>query len=384
MDTNSIESAMAILNNLNNKLREIEKKQNTGLNLFYATGMFTQEIKHSAFLAWLLDPKQAHGLHNMVLTKLAEKLNLQIDGFLNADDIEVKTEQPIDDIGGRIDIFIQSEKARTAIIIENKVFTTTHDNQLSRYERYVENRTDWQKIFIYLTPKGEVPLEQSENAWLLLSYGTVLEIINELLKTKISLKLKYILTDYTEMVNLNILLKNNDIRKLCRQIKREHSEALEILAAYTDNVEQVFKYCKDWLKNNIPDIEVVLDCKTYFNFYTKNLKTYFLNNGEDIALTDKLVKCRYGIGYTETVAGGISLEKNSEEWSNAQLKLKNAFAPDREFTSKYFSFRDYAVVLLSVKDRELEFEKIKEDLDKQLSEFANKIKEFEEKLIALE
>ena len=379
MNTKETEIAIGLLNDFDELLREIEEKRNTGLNLFYATGMFTQEIKHSAFLAWLLDPKQVHGLRNLVLTKFVEKLSLRIDGFLNADDIEVKTEYPIDDIGGRIDIFIQSEKAKTAIIIENKVFTTTHDNQLSRYEQYVENRTDWRKIFVYLTPNGDLPTENGAN-WLLFSYAEILEILKDISTEKLPLKLRYLIKDYTEMVNTNILLKNNDIRKLCRRIKREHAEALEILFAYSDNIEQVFDYCKKWLRENVPGLTVVFESKNYFNFYTENLQKYFSENGEDIYLNNKIIKCRYGIGYSDTVAGGVSLEKIGEEWSNAQLKIKGAFAPDRELTGKYFSLRDYSVVIQSAKNRELEFNKVKSEIDKRLNALAEKIIEFENKL----
>ena len=39
-----------------------------------AVGMSTQEVKHSAFLAWLLDPNKPHGLGNAVLKLLLEKV----------------------------------------------------------------------------------------------------------------------------------------------------------------------------------------------------------------------------------------------------------------------------------------------------------------------
>ena len=46
-------------------------------NLFQAIGMETQEIRHSNFIAWLLDPNESHGLGDtlikLFLTRLFSK-----------------------------------------------------------------------------------------------------------------------------------------------------------------------------------------------------------------------------------------------------------------------------------------------------------------------
>lgn len=44
------------------------------INIFDAVGMVTQEIKHSAFLAWLLNPTAAHGMDNASLSDFLNAL----------------------------------------------------------------------------------------------------------------------------------------------------------------------------------------------------------------------------------------------------------------------------------------------------------------------
>lgn len=379
-----IKRAEFLLNELSKKLKNIEQEQNRGINIFNAVGMQTQEIKHSAFLSWLLNPEQSHKLGNLFLKKLTEKLNLQVEDFLASDDITVETEKLLDGSESRIDIYIQSEKSKTLIIIENKVFTTSHDNQLERYEKLVEGRIGWNRTFIYLTPKGGAPTEKGDN-WLLFSYSGILEIIKELLQKTTNQKLKYLLKDYIEMVDDNILKNNKTIENLCKKIRREHKEAIEILLNYTDNIEEVANYCKKWFKDNIPNI-TIRSGKTTFEFYTQPMKAFLEKNNSNMVISSSgLWKCRCVFGYGENVPICISLQKDtSEEWDWAQSKIINSFEPDKKVGNKYFTLNEFSVELLSVEGRRGDFENIVEELDDNLKEFAIKLKLFEDKLAEIQ
>ena len=50
----------------NDELLELEA-QIGRFNVFDALGIVRAEIRHSAFLRWLLDPSESHGLGTMVL-----------------------------------------------------------------------------------------------------------------------------------------------------------------------------------------------------------------------------------------------------------------------------------------------------------------------------
>lgn len=400
---------------LSERLNEIDKQKTTGVNVFYAVGMLRQEIKHSAFLAWLLAPNNPHGFGSLFLRKFLERLfvhpNLEgdrdseprlktnaevlaqfshaktvndLEDFLCADDVTVLTERPVD-LDGRIDIFVESPSAKTLIAIENKVFTTTHDNQLSRYEAEFADRTDWKRIYVYLTPRGDMPNDFGEyrENWCVFSYETVLSIIREFTKDKIGRKLKYIMEDYIEMVETEILQKKKELRTLCKQIRREHKDALEILLNYTDNLEEVTSYCAEWFRQNIPSLIELKSGNTTFEFYTKPMADFFLHYNQNFCVDGtSLWKCRCVFGYGENVPVVTSLQKGeNEEWDVAHKSIRNIFAPTKPLGKKYFSLKEYSATLLSAEEREQDFSSIKPQLDERLKLFAEKLKQFEIKLL---
>ena len=408
------EKAKSALLALSERLNEIDKQKTAGINVFYAVGMLRQEIKHSAFLAWLFAPNNPHGFGSLFLRKFLEQLlvhpNLEgdteaepnlktnsevlagfsrvrnmeeLNSFLCADDISVLTERPVD-FDGRIDILIESPSTKTLIAIENKVFTSTHDNQLARYEAEFADRTDWKRIYVYLTPRGDMPYDFDEyrENWCVCSYETVLKIIKELTKEKIGRKLKYIMEDYIEMVDTEILQKKKELRTLCKQIRREHKDALEILLNYTDTAELAQSYCLNWIKTNIPNIVEIKENNSGFFFYTQAMEKFFRERNELINSEGKYPALRCSFGYKQTVGIGIALQRSeAKNWSPAQLEIANittSSQPDREY---YFSLKPYSILLLSAKDRERDFEDVQSIIDTGLLNFAKRLKELETRLL---
>jgi hypothetical protein len=110
----------------------------TEFNIFEAIGAVQQEERHSDFLSYLLDPQKNHGLRETFVRKflqravsLAGEVSVpisQIDlATWNLADFEVRREWQ------SIDILLRSETNRLVVVIENKIGTTEHDNQLERY-----------------------------------------------------------------------------------------------------------------------------------------------------------------------------------------------------------------------------------------------------------
>jgi hypothetical protein len=56
----------------NSELEQLEERLRQ-FNIFEAVGMHWQEIRHSAFLAFLLDPRQPHGLGDDFLRKVLQR-----------------------------------------------------------------------------------------------------------------------------------------------------------------------------------------------------------------------------------------------------------------------------------------------------------------------
>jgi hypothetical protein len=143
-ETASTESDFEALEALQEDASELERIQNLldQFNMFETIGFIGQEVMHSRFLAFLLDPKQNHGLGDVLLRKMLEKASaisnaasvlkvFEDIGSRNMEQTSVQTEVYTDD--GRIDILLLNEIEKWAMIIENKVWTIEHSDHLNRH-----------------------------------------------------------------------------------------------------------------------------------------------------------------------------------------------------------------------------------------------------------
>ena len=133
-------------------------------NLFDVLNIERRELQHSALLAWLFDPKGSHGLQDYFLrrflleaTSEANNLGLtdvspiDVDGW-SLDRIEVATERHA------IDILLIDEQDGFVCLVENKIGSGEHSNQLTRYLQIVEQEyKGLSPLPIYLTPQGLSP-----------------------------------------------------------------------------------------------------------------------------------------------------------------------------------------------------------------------------------
>lgn len=395
---------------LQKQLDTVKKVENEKCNVFEAAGLTRQEVKHSAFLAWLLDPSKPHRLGNMFLRLFLEKLiayntrnedaeqNKEIikDGLsryeelLGDKNLIVSTERVVVNSTSRTDIFIDSPAAETVIIIENKVFTGTHDDQLNNYEDEVAAHdvyATYKKVFVYLTPQGDLPTDingEYDRDWCVFDYRTILNIVKEIYgktgKSKADARLKILLEDYMEVVEKNILMESKELRNLCKQIVREHKDALDLLLMFTDNAEQVIAYCKKWLQDNVEGLIVLNEdgrAKLSFDYCTAAVLDYFKRHGESEFAGDGSVKCRRSLGqWNGAVNGKWQLTKTPDEaWSPALQKIMQAVAPDKKRGNRYFRFDEFEV--LSEEDRQAPFEDILPKLEQNLRVLAEKIKKFD-------
>lgn len=409
--------AISALKSLSDTLLDLGKPKN--INIFDAVGMSTQEIKHSAFLAWLLNPEMPHGLKNKFLTIFLKKLlyyeqdGADIDGYftnkqilssrgifsiddlhglINDNKISVLKERTLTLNGndGRIDIFIESESAKTLIVIENKIFTSTHDDQLKRYVAEFDNRTDWKKIFVYLTPNGDLPYDDDDKydeRWCIFSYETVLDIVRDVHVNVHNLKLKSLMEDYITMVDNKILHNNPTIRALCKKIRHEHSEALEIILHYIDNVDMVYQYiATEWIPRNIPNSCNLIANGRRLIFCTKVVSDFYNRHGLNMRIADGLFRFQISVVSKDgpiTIGMWLSKARN-DEWSAADNKIREILQPTKRMGEKYCTL--YSRTILSVEEREKVFEtdtKLFELIDDRLNEFIVKLQDFEKHLITL-
>jgi len=133
-------------------------------SFFEYLGLADMEKVHSQFLAWVLsdDCNAIESEGRQCLFKNLFGVDEQIT--------EIQTER------NNIDIFIQTEN--NIVVIENKIKSSQHSNQLDKYKKYcTENFPKSETHFFFLTLIDE---HASDKDWHQLSYSTIYSHLNNL------------------------------------------------------------------------------------------------------------------------------------------------------------------------------------------------------------
>lgn len=202
------------------------------LNIFEAAGLARQEIRHSNFLAFLLDPKKPHGLDDGFLKRVIQKgienlsskplssLSVALASFSDA---WVRREWR------DIDLLIESQSNRLIFAIENKIDSSESENQLKKYREIIQfEYPNHQHLFCYLTPDGDPP---SEDSWATLSYSDIADALQQA-KTQPGSSLNdeaaIVINHYLDLVRSNIV-PDQELIELCRKLYAQHKAALDLV-----------------------------------------------------------------------------------------------------------------------------------------------------------
>jgi hypothetical protein len=205
-------------------------------NIFEALGVVRQELRTSDFLAFLLDPRQNHRLGDAFVQRSLQKIlvaarNLApplspvlLDSW-DLSRITVRREWQ------NIDILLVDEPNRLVVVIENKIDSLEHSDQLGRYLRLVGAEYPapaWRHLALYLTPDGASP---SDSGYLPADYGTVadaVEAVAESRRPSLDPAVHEVMIHYARMLRRHIVT-DSEIADLCRRIYHRHQRALDLI-----------------------------------------------------------------------------------------------------------------------------------------------------------
>ena len=238
-----------------NKVKERRARGIHDYNVFDV--LETKEVKHSKFIASLLDPKGLHYQGDLFLREFVNACGIS-DFGLDTSNAQVYREYE------NIDIYITDGNKH--IIIENKLWTGDHDEQIARYIQAIVDEQDEQDeiyeriLVLYLTPfddeikslggidevgKDYLKLGQNQVAFRHISYkNEILNWLNAIKAEIINLTdLNVLITQYEKAVkNLTNQGEKMENEKVKEQIKNNY----ELCAAIHDN----FKSAEIELTNN--------------------------------------------------------------------------------------------------------------------------------------
>jgi PD-(D/E)XK nuclease superfamily len=243
-------------------------------NLFEAIGVVRQEIRHSNVIAFLLNPQETHRLSDLFLKKLLISTLLKSENpplspigidIADLENVEIRREWK------NIDILIHSPINKFVCVIENKVDSSEHSDQLKRYEAIINREfPKYHKLFIYLTKGG---YSASREKWLPLSYE---EVVNEIesicnkYRSTIGDDVYTLISHYVSLVRRHIV-GNSEIANLCQKIYKQHRQALDLIYEHRPDLQsEISEFIQQIIQDSVTeDIEEDHSSKQFIRFAPK-------------------------------------------------------------------------------------------------------------------
>ncbi len=249
-------------------LRDVEFAQIAAFshrfNIFDALRISHLEVRHSDFLAFLLTPSQSHNTGDRFLRSFLRNI-LSLDVELeqafavelelgNLHVANVRREWHNIDIL----ILIHAEEHRLAILIENKIGSSEHDDQLARYKEDVKRHYPSYKLVpVFLAFDGP---NASDQEYISINYKTVIASLDECFPDSSSAPpdVCVLINHYRKM--LQDKSSDSVIRSLCEQVYQRHREALDLIYEYRpDKQAEISNFFKELVEESIQEHKLILD-----------------------------------------------------------------------------------------------------------------------------
>ena len=212
---------------------EREYKLSSTLNVFEAVSMVKQEIRHSRFLAFMLDPSKPHGLGDIFLRKFlmmasidhptlgVSRLKMVMDDL---DDCLVYCERD------HFDITVEIPSLKLLLVIENKIGAIEGDQQLKKYkDAAIDRYKDYKFMGVFLTPDG---YDGEDDDWKTVSYKTVIDCLKESIKfVSDESEIAILIRNYIQLVE-RYIMNSPDLIDACKKIYQKHHVAIDLICKY--------------------------------------------------------------------------------------------------------------------------------------------------------
>ena len=217
-------------------------------NIFQILRISKNEIRHSNFLSWLLDPNESHKLGDIFLKRFLREV-FSSDKFGDIDQVDVEgmdlSKVEIQREWKNIDILIKLENV--VVCVENKVLSKEHSNQLKRYKEIIENQfPNHHQTFVYLNPEGDTSEDESDT-YEPISYEFIVESLDRIISVygeSLNKQVKNYIKDYITIIKRE-LMGTDKLTELSKKIYQNHKELFDFIIDHKpdvlDGVKSIFE-----------------------------------------------------------------------------------------------------------------------------------------------
>ncbi len=233
-DQDLIDNESALLAMLGDlKKLEAEFKLLNDFNLFDAVGIQRQEIRHSRFLAYLLDPRNPHGLGaeflRAVLTQAVSTNRPPNVSALRVEtaDLELSTVFCERD---HFDVSIEIPSLKLLFVIENKIDALESQNQLNNYrDLALKKYKGFSFLGVFLTVTG---YQGDDATWSAMGYGTIVAALKRACEyASLPSDAGMAIRHYIALVERNIVASQALI-DACKALYKQHRTAIDLVITH--------------------------------------------------------------------------------------------------------------------------------------------------------
>ncbi len=203
-------------------------------NFFLALGAARNELRHSDFLRFLLTPTENHGLGDAFLKQFllrsiresptaTPEFRAELARSALQDTLVEREED-------RIDLLIVNERLGFGVVVENKMGTGEHDNQLERYWSTIHSKYPRlsHRFGVLLSPRGITASHPEYKDFAYTEVGTVLERAASTVGTALDSDARVVVRHYVELLRSEFM-ENAEAAAVAWKIWMEHRSVIEFV-----------------------------------------------------------------------------------------------------------------------------------------------------------
>ena len=265
------------------------KEDDNFFNPFVDTNLAKSEVRHLNFITNLVNPNGSHMQDDTYLKLFINELldfedlknNKYLQNFCDKSNIKVQTEYNIGN--GRIDMWLENNEF--IIAIEGKTETQDHENQLNKYDKFLQKQNKPYLLF-YLTKSGEAPKYKSPDTVELLGFdNTILPFVQNILNIEnLPTNIRYAVNDYCNALNIYLndldidwTYKLNIVNEITKD-KKNYAKYLNIARNYYRNMDNYKNSVVEDIANSIELVKAKIE-RNFFGELLKNISSDLEKDG---------------------------------------------------------------------------------------------------------
>jgi len=192
------------------------------INVLAILGIARKEVPHSRFLAWLLDPRESHGLKGEFFAPFMQEAQRICGRDFVFEETDLKVELEKGDEHGVPDITISGTHPEPFLaVIENKIMAAEGQDQTPKYATAAEKKNVPvpRRLLIFLSPDGRPPKSPEFRP---MSYGTVLRILTDLQQYQMRTETRFLVEQFIFNLRFKILHCFDDYLDAKRLLESKH------------------------------------------------------------------------------------------------------------------------------------------------------------------